>query len=411
VASIVRPETILAWQRLKLDIKLFKGRIADILRRNSLACVAFIACVKRALPPGGLGLCGYQGGRSGVVRVASTTTDALNAVQHRDFFSTCAELVVMTRRVSPRRLRDRLILLQRDHEAIPCGERRALALELVHLLAEDCHPPVAGALVQILTRDPSPTVRRAVVNLLPLLPQQEFHQLALQLLGDESPRVRGAVQRLVDRQCQRLCQSLGRQDARDHNGMGRPNVPQGPDPIQIVVPADSQLDVWMGAVVRDVRHILSPLEKGIAGALLHAGKEPHGRQLLGAQLAKVGRKLAYLQRFVSGLSDSMSDLDGALTVVNRRLFKQGSSSKAHALEVTSTMSEDPPAPTSTKAPRIPRRGRPAHTDPAHDAKVLAAWRTKSYQTYSECGRAMQLSREAVARALDRARKREKAMPE
>jgi hypothetical protein len=54
-----------------------------------------------------------------------------------------------------------------------------------------------------------------------------------------------------------------------------------------------------------------------------------------------------------------------------------------------------------------KRGRPRATkkDRDRDERIVQAWKTKAYRTYADLGRELGMTRDDVARAIDRARKR------
>ena len=161
---------------------------------------------------------------------------------------------------------------------MPWDERRQLAQALGVALAGGDDSEAIRDLVAILAGDPKWEVRGDIAGLLHALPEGAFERAVARLSEDDNGFVRRAAQRAMDRR-RRVEESARRnRQGREHlrarlATLERLHGKAVADRARQV--AEQMFDELMGALVHEMRGVLTPL-KGIAFSVLHPARHRSG---------------------------------------------------------------------------------------------------------------------------------------
>ncbi len=194
--------------------------------------------------------------------------------------------------------------LRADREAMSWTERRELAALLTDAIDDDTAADTAISLVYLFAEDPKPEVRKEVADLLIRVPDDDFMKLAAGLSDDTSSFVRKAVERAMDRRRRGLRDSQRKRRTIDEveaqlDSIGKYHGKLAADRARKV--ADRQFDILVGAIVHDIRGILSPLKTNVSTLKAHIDSGHPDQTECRENLDRMTERLAFLERFVEDM--------------------------------------------------------------------------------------------------------------
>ena len=214
-------------------------------------------------------------------------------------------------------LDDALQRLRADRDAMPWAERREIAASLGEAITAESKSAVALAILHLLADDPKPEVRKEIADLLILLPQDDFTKLAARLSQDTSSFVQKAVERAMDRRRRGMKESQRRRQGFEHVESQYASIEKMHGALAAERArkiADEQFDCLVGSTVHDIRGILNPLKTGLSSLLDHIKSGSLDEKALRESLTRMSERLLYLERFV----DDMRDYSQATPAERRR---------------------------------------------------------------------------------------------
>lgn len=194
--------------------------------------------------------------------------------------------------------------LSADRDAMPWGERRALAAFAAEQLNRTERRSVALALFRVLAADPKWEVRKEVAASLPLLPDDEFVPLAAKLTSDSNGFVRKAAERSLDRRKRGLSQAGPRrrglsQVLSEIDELGRRNGNRVANKVRQLV--DQLYDAMAGTTVHELRGVLTPLIAAASRLREKALRRPLAPGDFDGDLETIATGLELFERFIDDM--------------------------------------------------------------------------------------------------------------
>ena len=194
--------------------------------------------------------------------------------------------------------------LKESYESIPWQERREAVKLLATAISEGDRSEVIMDTIEMLTVDPKWEVRSDVADLLSLLPEDHFVRAAAMLSEDTNVFVRRAAERAMDRRRrgQRIAHRtrLGFDQAESQYAvMEKLYGKTAADKARRM--AELLLDVIVGAIVHEMRGVLTPLKAGTACLLQHLDGGTVDPAECRRILVKVMERTAFLERLLDDM--------------------------------------------------------------------------------------------------------------